>query len=173
MPYDHVLGFITCAEKIAESIQEANNLPEALARNDPRVFEFERNMLNVRVNRDGYLYAACGKAEETSNGLEEGRYYTVLVLEEGRKVRLEASLDTWRTRLNDATKCLKERHLKARTEDREESTSGGDQEAAGDTEIPNEDSDEENYRITYVDETIACYVYLGMLHGPVVLKRLA
>ncbi|KAF8976159.1 hypothetical protein BDQ17DRAFT_1441239 [Cyathus striatus] len=172
MPYDHVLGFITCAENIAKSIQEANKLPDPLARNDPRVFEFERNMLNVRINRDGYLFTGCGKAEETGNGLEEGRYYTILVVDEGRKHRLEASLELWRTRLEDAIRGLKERD-KARMEHKEESTSEGNKEAATHTETLNEDSDEEDYKITSVDETIACYVYLGMLYGPVVLKRLA
>ncbi|KAF8991093.1 hypothetical protein BDQ17DRAFT_1333063 [Cyathus striatus] len=167
MPYDHVLGFITCVENIAKGIQEANKLPDPLARNDPRVFEFERHMLNVRINRDGYLFAGCGKSEEIGNGLEEGRYYAILVVDEGRKRRLEASLGLWKTRLEDAIRSLKERD-KARMEHREESISGGNQEAATHAERENEDSDEEDYKITSVDETIACYVYLGMLHGPVV-----
>ncbi|KAF8976160.1 hypothetical protein BDQ17DRAFT_1457998 [Cyathus striatus] len=168
MPYDHVLGFITCAEKIAEIIQDANKLPEAVSRDDPGIFEFERKMLNVRINRAGYLFTACGEAEETGNGLEKGRYYTVLVVDEGRKHRLEKTLDTWKKRLDNELGCLKEKY-QARKEHREESTSGGNQEAAA---RAGSDSDEEDYKIATVDETIACYVYFGILHGPVVLKRI-
>ncbi|KAF8991092.1 hypothetical protein BDQ17DRAFT_1433307 [Cyathus striatus] len=111
---------------------------------------------------------ACGEAEETGNGLEEGRYHAVLVVDEGRKHRLEKTLDTWKKRLDEELGCLEEKY-KARKEHREESTNGGNQQAAAHTES---DSDEEDYKITTVDETIACYVYFGILHGPVVLKKI-